>query len=862
MVIIMPNINIDWLALHTQIDKNLTAEVLASNLVKVGIEEEKIHSSGVSGPIVIGKILQKKGEKQTNGKLINWCYVDVGKYNTSDGNRGIICGANNFEVGDKVIVALPGSVLPNNFVITARKTYGHISDGMICSANELGLADKLDNITSDGIIVVDKTNEKLESLKIGEDVKESLQLTKELLEVNITPDRGYCFSYRGIGREYSLSTNAKFIDRAKKYIPSANYKISHKTDDFFKIVDKAPINNILGCGRFVGLIVKNVDNNLPSPKWLQNWLIDMGMRPINLIVDVANFVMLDLGQPLHTYNLDELKFPIIVRRAKKDETLKTLDNVNRILDKEDLLITDNNGSRIIGLAGVMGGESTQIDNSSNNVFIEAAYFDPVTIARSAKRHKLSSEASKRFERGVDTNIQINAAFMAAQLIAEYGSSENAKKNQKGVQIQSTIYDLNLVKKPQNIIFPLNEIPRIIGLNIDSDIKKSEIISILEKIGCVVKEEIRPKEKTKTNSINSRKTSKNKNIILKVAPPTWRPDLTIPADLCEEIARVWGYDKIPVSMPLAQIGPGLPLEMKLIKRQKDLLANFGLTETYSYPFVGQKNFQDLYSEGPYSDIDNKFKNAIKLVNPLQDKAPYLRTSILQTLLYTCKFNYSRGLDNISLYEISQIAKKSQPSSKNNTIPKLSGGKLPSKKELSAIYAASGKTQTFVAGVLSGNIRRAGWWGSARSYDWADCFELVDKIGKVYGVSLKNSKISNKINTKNNDKNTMPYHPGISAKIATFDDQLVGYMGQIHPQVAQNIKFDNQNNKIFCFELNLNILYNSRSSKPLIAKQISLFPPARQDLAFVVDKSLKAKDLINTILKAAKNYEINNSNNYNS
>ncbi|MDR3128205.1 MAG: phenylalanine--tRNA ligase subunit beta, partial [Bifidobacteriaceae bacterium] len=261
----MPNINLSWLSLHAKLPNNLSAEQLAKDLVKVGIEEETIHNSNVTGSLVLGKVLSKNGQKQTNGKLINWCEVDVGKHNTNLGYRGIICGADNFIVEDLVVVALPGAVLAGDFVITARKTYNHISDGMICSAKELGLSDD-----SDGIITV-KDNKNLfdykvlETKQIGDDIKDALGLNKDLLEVNITPDRAYCLSYRGIAREYCLSTDNEFIDRAKAFWPTNDYKISDKTANLFKLDDKQPINKTMGCDRFVGLKIQNINPKAKTP---------------------------------------------------------------------------------------------------------------------------------------------------------------------------------------------------------------------------------------------------------------------------------------------------------------------------------------------------------------------------------------------------------------------------------------------------------------------------------------------------------------------------------------------------------------------------------------------------------------------
>ena len=404
----MPLVPTQWLAEHVEIPEGLTAQELAAALVKVGLEEETIHSAEVTGPVVVGKVLARSPEKQKNGKVVNYCRVDVGEHNDAPGtgkepsdlpSRGIICGAHNFDVGDYVVVSLPGAVLPGGFAISARKTYGHLSDGMICSALELGLGED-----HDGIIVLAAAGDD-EAVKelpgVGCDVLPYLGIGGETLEINITPDRGYCFSMRGVAREYHHSTGAAFTDRGlpesrQNFLDPAEKadSIPSGTENGFavEVRDESPIHGNVGCDRFVTRIVRGIDPKAESPKWLRDRLTAAGMRPISLAVDATNYVMLDLGQPLHAYDLDKMRGPIVVRRARAGERHTTLDDVERTLDPEDLLITDDAAERVLGIAGVMGGADTEITDETVNVLIEAAHFDPVSIARSARRHKLASEA--------------------------------------------------------------------------------------------------------------------------------------------------------------------------------------------------------------------------------------------------------------------------------------------------------------------------------------------------------------------------------------------------------------------------------------------------------------------------------------
>ncbi|MBC7291632.1 MAG: phenylalanine--tRNA ligase subunit beta, partial [Actinotalea sp.] len=391
----MPRIPLTWLAEHVELPTGTTAEQLAADLVRVGLEEEAVHGAAVTGPLVVGRVVERTPEPQKNGKTINWCRVDVGPHNevAEDGTlrpRGIVCGAHNFEAGDLVVVALPGAVLPGPFPISSRRTYGHVSDGMICSAKELDLGED-----HDGIIVLSPDDV---DAAPGDDAKELLGLGEEVLEINVTPDRGYCFSMRGVAREYGHSTGAAFRDPAVL----VEDDVRPAAGGFpVEVDDPAPIQGTLGCDRFVARVVRGVRAHGPSPAWMQRRLTQAGMRPISLAVDVTNYVMLDLGQPLHAYDLAQVAAPVVVRRARAGEQLRTLDGTLRDLHPEDLLITDSpadvgRAGRVLGLAGVMGGAESEVAEATSDLLIEAAHFDPVSVARTARRHRIPSEAGKRF----------------------------------------------------------------------------------------------------------------------------------------------------------------------------------------------------------------------------------------------------------------------------------------------------------------------------------------------------------------------------------------------------------------------------------------------------------------------------------
>ena len=363
---------LSWIREYVDLPDGVTAVDLARRLTALGLKLEALEHPGhdITGPLVIGRVLTMEAEPQKNGKTINWCTVDVGDANGTGEPQGIVCGAHNFAVGDLVVVVLPGGVLPGGFEISARKTYGHVSAGMICSAKELGLGDD-----HSGIIVLPA-----DAGEPGEDAFGYLHLRDDVIEFEINPDRAYALSLRGIARDAAVAYGVPFHDPALRDVPTPN-------DDGYPVRVDAPD----GCPVFVTRTVTGFDPSAPTPRWMARRIGLAGMRSISLGVDVTNYVMLELGQPVHGYDGDRLTGPIAVRRATEGELITTLDGVRRTLSAEDLLITDDTGP--IGIAGVMGGQTTELSETSSHVVIEAAHFSPTGIFRSARRHKLPSEAS-------------------------------------------------------------------------------------------------------------------------------------------------------------------------------------------------------------------------------------------------------------------------------------------------------------------------------------------------------------------------------------------------------------------------------------------------------------------------------------
>jgi phenylalanyl-tRNA synthetase beta chain len=780
------NIDKNWLSDWVEVKESLTYEQLAADLVKVGLEEEAIHTSGVTGSIVLGKVVKKQAFQASNGKTINYCRTDCGsEFNDKVddpekelevGSRGIICGAQNFDEGDLVAVVLPGARLPGDFEIAARKTYGHISNGMQCSEKELGLGED-----SGGIIVLQKSKwaEQVKSMALGTDLKELFGLNKEVLEINITPDRGYCFSLRGVAREFALSTGVPFKDLVLEYQAKAQELGAADSVDV-ELQDERPIRGVPGCARFATIRVEGVNLDANTPAWMKHRLEVAGFRSISLPVDVTNYVMMHFGQPLHAYDLDEVVAPIVVRRATPGEKIETLDEKQRELFEEDLLITDSkggHGARAIGVAGVMGGANTEVTSKTTNILLESAYFEPVTIARSARRHKLPSEASKRFERGIDPKMQESAALFAAELLVELGGAKIQSQNasQEFIHLAEVESESTSVRE---ILLSFHEVKRLLGV----DVPKDEIENILLNIGCKFKER---DAETAT-----------------VLAPSWRPDLTIPADLVEEVARIWGYDRIPSELPKPSFVESKSLNKSedMLRRQKiasDMLASRGFVEVLTYPFSSTGD--------------------IKISNPLAGDKPYLRRSVLETLIDAASLNMRRQNVNIKLFEVGKVfLKRGGPEVE---VPAIEGGALPDKKTLGMIARALPDQPTHLAAVISDEERDDNW-----KYALAE----VENTLRAYGIS-KDATLS-----FTSDRSHEHFHPTRCASV-NINSEQVGVAGELNPRVVEKLQL---NKRSSAFEIDLDKLNKFKEQKPFDAKLVSTFPSASEDYAFVVDQTVEA------------------------
>ncbi|MDR2454033.1 MAG: phenylalanine--tRNA ligase subunit beta [Bifidobacteriaceae bacterium] len=789
-----------WLAEFAPLEGR-DGQAVAAALVSVGLEEEAVIGSGVQGPLVVGLVLEARPEPQKNGKTINWCQVEVGEAN--GGVRGIVCGARNFSAGDKVAVALPGAVLPGPFAISSRKTYGHISDGMICSARELGLGED-----HSGIMVLSRLG--LDP-PVGADLIPLLHLDEQTVEVNVTPDRGYCFSIRGVAREFSHATGAPFRDPALIAVPPpgpGGFQV--------ELDDAAPIRGRAGCDRFAARVVRGCAAAGPAPDWMRRRLEQAGMRPISLAVDVTNYVMLELGQPLHAYDLAGLAEPIVVRRAQAGERLVTLDGVERALDPEDLLIADSPGgaraSRVLGLAGVMGGASSEVAAGTSDLLIEAAHFDPVSVARASRRHKLSSEAAKRFERGVDPELQAQAAQRVVDLLEEFG----------GGQADAAATDVGSPIRPGPVPFDPGYPEQIVGVAYGAD----QVAQILEQIGCAVSRAGAPGAPPAGEAPGGQAGWMAGAGGWLVTPPSWRPDLTRAIDLVEEVARIGGYTAIPSLLPAAPAGAGLTKSQRLRRSAARSLADFGLVEVLSYPFVGAELFDALgYAAG------DPRRRAVGLANPLDAAAPLLRTEILQTLLGAARRNAGRGLADLALFEIGLVTRPAEGGAGRAPLP--GADRRPAPEVLEQIFAAVPPQPRHVAGVLAGQRERPGPWGPGRPADWADAVEAAQAVGRALHLVLAPEQAQ-----------YPPYHPGRCAALRV-GGRLVGHAGELDPRAAAGAGLPGG---AVGFELDLDALIEAAPDiQP--ARAVSPQPLAKEDLAFVVDGAVAAGDLVAAVKAGA-------------
>ncbi|MER7999014.1 phenylalanine--tRNA ligase subunit beta [Streptomyces sp. NPDC095613] len=773
---------LSWLREYVDLPATETGRDVQARLVSAGLEVETVERLGadLKGPLVVGKVLTIE-ELEGFKKPIRFCTVDVGTANGTGEPQEIVCGARNFAVGDKVVVVLPGAVLPGGFAISARKTYGKVSHGMICSGDELGMGDD----GSGGIIVLSPEHE------AGTDAIALLELVDEVLDIAVTPDRGYCLSMRGVARETAIAYGLPLRDPALIDTPAPNAH-GHPV----KVADP------VGCSRFTARTVTGIDPEARSPIWLTRRLQKAGMRPVSLAVDITNYVMLELGQPLHAYDRSRLEGPIGVRRARSGEKITTLDGAKRVLDPEDLVITDDRGP--IGLAGVMGGADTEIAGpvtdpgtgevtGTTEVVIEAAHFDAITIARAARRHKLPSEASKRFERGVDPEATAAAAQRTADLLVLLA----------GGSAEAGVTEVIAPSAPHTVAMPADHPDRVAGV----DYGRETVVRRLQQIGCDVYGQDE----------------------LVVTVPSWRPDLREPNDLAEEVIRLEGYENLPSTLPTPPAGRGLTERQRLHRRVGRALAGAGYVEALNYPFLGDAALDAL---GLPADDDRR--RTVTLANPLSDEEPALRTTLLPGLLAALRRNDGRGSHDLALFETGLVFRATG----EETVPaRLPVDRRPADEQLATLDAALPRQPRHAAVVLAGAREQAGWWGQGRPADWADAVEAARGVAREAGAELL-------VRAGQYE----PWHPGRCAALFVTVDGVetpVGHAGELHPRAVKALGLPA---RTCAMELDLDLLERAGTG-PLRAPRISAYPVATQDVALVVPAEVPAVEVERALREGA-------------
>jgi phenylalanyl-tRNA synthetase beta chain len=738
-------------------------------LIRVGHEVEDVITLGsVSGPLRIGRVtgIEELAEFK---KPIRACTVDVGE----GADRDIVCGATNFAVGDLVVVALPGATLPGDFHIATRKTYGRTSDGMICSAAELGLG-----ADHSGILVLPAG-----TADPGADAHTVLGLDDVVFDLAVTPDRGYGMSVRGIAREIACAYDLAFIDPAD-VVPAL------PVEGPALAVTIAPGT---GVSRFALRPVTGIDPNAKSPWWLRRRLMLSGIRPISPAVDVTNYVMLELGHPMHAHDKSRISGDFAVRFAEPGETVVTLDDVERNLEPGDVLIVDDVAVAAIG--GVMGAGTTEIDGSTTDVLLEAAVWDPAAVSRTIRRLHLVSEAGRRYERSVDPAVSVAAVDRCAALLADIA----------GGTVQPVLTDWR--GDPPREDFS----PAPVRMAVDLP---DRMAGVAYPGGATV---------ARLTQIGARVAADADPGYLIVTPPSWRPDLVQPADLVEEVLRLEGLDVIPSVLPPAPAGRGLTAGQSRRRSIGKALALSGFVEVLPTPFLPARVFDQWGL--PAGDPR---RSTTSVLNPLEAERPELATTLLPALLEALSRNVSRGFGDVALFSIAQVV---QPGEQTRAVELIPTDRRPTDDEIATLDASLPHQPVHVAAVLCGLREARGPWGPGRAVEAADAFEAVRVIGRACGVEVSLRPAQQ-----------LPWHPGRCAEVVV-DGQVIGHAGQLHPSVVERSALPKGSCAV---ELNLDAV---PVLQRLPAPRVSPFPAVFQDLSLVVGHEVSASAVIDAVRDGA-------------
>ncbi|MGV0853590.1 phenylalanine--tRNA ligase subunit beta [Mycolicibacterium phlei] len=745
---------------------DVSPEELEQTLIRIGHEVEEIIPVGpVSGPLTVGRVAEIE-ELTGFKKPIRAVKVDVGEPELRD----IVCGATNFAVGDLVVVALPGTVLPGDFTIASRKTYGRISDGMICSVSEMNLG-----TDHSGILVLPPG-----TAEPGTPAADILGLDDVVFHLAITPDRGYCLSVRGMAREIANAYDLDYVD------PTDLPPLPAEGEALPVTIDEGT-----GVQRFSLRPVSGIDPTAVSPWWLQRRLLLSGIRAISPAVDVTNYVMLEFGHPMHAHDRSLITGGFRVRFAEPGETVVTLDDVERKLAPADVLIVDDVATAAIG--GVMGAGTTEVRDSTTDVMLEAAVWDPAAVSRTQRRLHLYSEAGRRYERTVDPAISVAALDRCATLLAEIagGTVEPTLTDWRGDPPREDW-------SPPPVTMAVDLPDRTAGVDYAPGTAERRLTQIGAR---VVVEADR----------------------LTATPPSWRTDLRQPADLVEEVLRLEGLDRIPSVLPKAPAGRGLtPIQ----KRRRSIGKSLGLSgyvEILPTPFLPAGVFDQWGLPA-----DDPRRTTTRVLNPLEADRPELATTLLPGLLEALNRNVSRGAADVALFAIQQVV---QPTEQTRAIERIPTDRRPTDEERAALDASLPYQPQHVAVVLAGMREPAGPWGPGRPAQASDAFEAVQVIARAAGVEVTLRPAQ-----------YLPWHPGRCAEVV-IGETVVGHAGELHPAVVERAGLPKRTCAV---ELDLDLI---PIVERLPAPRVSPFPAVFQDVSLVVGEDVAAASVVDAVRSGA-------------
>jgi phenylalanyl-tRNA synthetase beta chain len=724
-------VSMNWLNEYVDVDDY---KLLETKFNLMSQEVESLYKLVEASNLVIGHVLTC--EKHPDANKLNITTVNVGQVEPLQ----IICGAPNVAEGQKVIVALVGAVLPGDFKIKKAKIRGVESSGMICSLDELGVKEFDSKET--GIYVLG------DDAVVGEDPLKYLGLDDYVLDLDLTANRPDLLSMEGVAYDTACMLNKEIKTKSHKYD-------KNKKDNYLKI-----FTDTAACTAYYGQVIENIKIK-ESPNWMKARLLAAGVRPISNVVDITNYVMLEYGQPLHAFDFDKLNSDtILVRMAKTGEKLKTLDDQERILNEDDIIITD--GKNPIALAGVMGGFDTEVDDNTVKILLESAMFNPLNVRKTSGRLNLKSEASSRFEKGIDPNKMVKALDYATELFIKYADGE--------VVGDYSFFDTTS-KKPVEVELKLKKLNHVTG----HDFQTEEVEEILKRLRFKFK-------------------VKDRTFIVEI--PTRRQNTYGYQDLIEEIVRIYGYDKIPTSVPKTPTTGYLTKLQKLRRVIRSQMTDLGFNETVTYSLV---------SDEQATEFDIEDKSVVEILNPLHKEKRTLRHSLIPSLLEVLTYNKSRKISDVFLFEIGRS------------------------------YEQGNETE-LVSGLMHGLYSVNLWQGKKEE---ADFYLLKGVIESM----LNRLKITDyEIVKAKNNLDVM--HPGIYAELY-INNEYAGLLGKLHPEKEHKLNI----NKTFVFELKLDVI-NENYNLDLVMQEIPKYPAVSRDLALVIDRNVLASQLIEEVKKAGK------------